>query len=275
MTLDADHSEDESLRCARSGDRIARSVRLLDVTLPSPVENLALDEVLLDDLEENGGDPVLRFWESDRHFAVLGRASILAEDLDLTACEQDGIPILRRASGGGTVLQGPGCLSYALVLPLSFHPDLRDIRSTNQFILRRIAKALQRWEPAIAFQGISDLSVAGLKVSGSAQRRKRKGLLFHGTVLYGMRGDLIARYLKEPRRRPDYRGDRLHGAFLSTIDASPQEVKQAIATAWDAHITLESWPQSRMPATIATVVERSSPQGAEPTSSFQAVRARD
>ncbi|BFU94275.1 MAG: Biotin/lipoate A/B protein ligase [Nitrospira sp.] len=269
MTLDADRSEDKSLTGARSADSVAQPVRLLDLTLPSPIENLALDEVLLDDLEENGGNPVLRFWESDRHFAVLGRASILAEDIDLTACEQDGIPILRRASGGGTVLQGPGCLSYAFVLPLSFHPDLSDIRSTNQFILQRIAHALQRWEPAIAFQGTSDLGVAGLKISGNAQRRKRKGLLFHGTILYGMRADLIARYLKEPRRRPDYRGDRLHGAFLSTIDASPQEVKQAIASAWDAHVKLESWPQSRMPGTISIVVERSLPQSAELASSSE------
>lgn len=233
--------------------------RLLDLTLPTPVENLALDEALLDDLEENGGDPVLRFWESDRHFAVLGRASILADDVDVTACERDDVPVLRRASGGGTVLQGPGCLSYAFVLPLSFHPDLRDIRAANRFILQRIAKALRRWQPAIAFEGISDLAVEGIKISGNAQRRKRKGLLFHGTILYGMRADLIARYLKEPKRRPGYRGDRLHGAFLGTIDASPHEMKQAIAAAWDACIELESWPQSRMRGTIAGVLKRSFP----------------
>ena len=172
-----------------------RSFRLLDLTLPSPIENLALDEALLDDLEENDSDPVLRFWESDRHFVVLGRASNLVEDVHVAACEQDSIPVLRRASGGGTVLQGPGCLSYALVLPLSLHPDLTNIRSTNRFILQRMAKALHRWQPAIAFQGISDLAIGGLKISGNAQRRKRKGLLFHGTILHGMQADLIARYL--------------------------------------------------------------------------------
>ncbi|MDF0643014.1 MAG: lipoate--protein ligase family protein [Nitrospira sp.] len=272
MTLDANRSKEKPLKYRGVGDRVARPVRLLDVTLPSPVENLALDEVLLDEMEEHGGHPVLRFWESDRHFAVLGRASILAEDINLTACEQDGIPILRRASGGGTVLQGPGCLSYAFVLPLSFHPDLRDIRSTNRFVLQRIADALQRWEPAIAFHGISDLGVAGLKISGNAQRRNRKGLLFHGTVLCDMRADLIARYLKEPRRRPDYRGDRLHGEFLGRIDASPQEVKQAIAAAWCAQVHLEDWPRSRMPSTIAKVVERSFPQRADLSSSSEGGR---
>ena len=44
---------------------------LLDLTLPSPVEHLALDDALLDELDEYEGDPVLRFWERDRHFLKL------------------------------------------------------------------------------------------------------------------------------------------------------------------------------------------------------------
>jgi lipoate-protein ligase A len=234
-----------------------RAFRLLDLTLPSPVENLALDEALLDELEEHGGDPVLRFWESDRHFVVLGRACNVTDDVDVAACQQDGIPLLRRASGGGTVLQGPGCLSYAFVLPLALHPHLTSIHATNQFILQRTAKALHRWHPNIAFRGISDLAIEGLKISGNAQRRKRKALLFHGTLLYGMQANLIARYLKQPKRKPGYRGDRQHGAFLRMIDAPPHEVKQAIADAWHAHVKLEAWPQTRLPCAIANVVERS------------------
>lgn len=234
-----------------------RAFRLLDLTLPSPVENLALDEALLDELEEHGGDPVLRFWESDRHFVVLGRSCNVTDDVHVAACQQDGIPVLRRASGGGTVLQGPGCLSYAFVLPLALHPHLTSIRATNEFILQRTAKALHRWHPDIAFRGISDLAIEGLKISGNAQRRKRKALLFHGTLLHGMQANLIARYLKEPKRKPDYRGDRQHGAFLSTIDAPPHEMKQAIADAWQAHVTLEAWPLSRLSCAMADVVERS------------------
>ena len=235
------------------------SFRLLDLTLSSPIENLALDEALLDDLEENGHDPILRFWESDRYFVVLGRASCLTDDVHVPTCLQDQITVLRRASGGGTILQGPGCLSYAFVLPISLHPDLRDIRLTNRFILQRTARALQKWQPAIAVQGVSDLAVEGLKISGNAQRRKKTALLFHGTILYGMQADLIARYVKHPKRKPDYRGDRHHAAFLSRIDASPHEMKQAIADAWHAHVRLDAWPQARMSCAILNVVERSHP----------------
>lgn len=232
--------------------------RLLDLTLPSPVENLALDDALLDELEEFGGHPVLRFWESDRPFVVLGPACNPADDVHAAACEQDGVPVLRRASGGGTVLQGPGCLSYAFVLPQTLHPNLANIRATNRFILERISNALHRWHPAVAFRGISDLAIEGLKISGNAQRRKRNALLFHGTLLYGMPVDCIARYLKHPKRQPDYREDRQHSAFLRTLPAAPHDIKQAIAKAWNAHLLLESWPRTRMPGAIASVVERSS-----------------
>jgi lipoate-protein ligase A len=234
-----------------------RALRLLDLTLPFPVENLALDEALLDELDERGGDPVLRFWESSRHFVVLGRASRLIDEVDLAACQGDGIPILRRASGGGTVLQGPGCLSYAFVLPLDLHPELATIRTTNRFILERIATVLRRWEPATTFRGISDLAIGGMKISGNAQRRTRKALLFHGTILYDMHADLIARYLKQPLRQPDYRSDRSHGTFLRTINVPSNTIKQAIAAAWDAEWTDDMWPSARMPHTIAAVLARS------------------
>ena len=37
-------------------------MKQLDLTLPSPAENLACDEALLDWCEENGGEEILRFW---------------------------------------------------------------------------------------------------------------------------------------------------------------------------------------------------------------------
>jgi lipoate---protein ligase len=187
---------------------------------------------------------------------VLGPSCRPIDDVDVAACAQNDVPVLRRASGGGTVLQGPGCLSYALVLPLTWDPRLANIRSTNQFILERMATALHRWEPATGFQGVSDLAIGGRKVSGNAQRRKRNALLFHGTILYAMESDLIARYLKHPARQPEYRNDRPHEAFLRTIDASPGDLKQVIAEVWNAHSPLALWPEARMVDSIRNIIER-------------------
>src|SRR5438309_11265473 len=89
----------------------------LDLTLPTLAENLALDEALLLDAE-TGGPEVLRLWQWPRHAVVLGAGGKLADDVYEDACRADGVPILRRSSGGGSVLLGSGCLLFSLVLRL-------------------------------------------------------------------------------------------------------------------------------------------------------------
>ena len=242
-------------RRPRSGNAV-HAFRLLDLTLPSPVENLALDFALLDELDERGGDPILRFWESDRHFVVLGPSCRLIDDVHVAVCEAEwcaGAQARKRWRNGPARTR----LLVVCARPATHvGPRLANLRSTNQFILERMATALHRWEPATVFQGISDLAIGGRKVSGNAQRRKRNALLFHGTILYAMESDLIARYLKHPARQPEYRKDRPHGAFLRTIDASPEDLKQAIAEVWHVDSPLAIWPEARMVDSIRSIIER-------------------
>src|SRR5262245_37948378 len=109
----------------------ASNVRLLDCTLPSPAENLACDEALLDAAEAGDGPPVLRFWEATQPFVVLGFANKLEQEVDQAACRERQVPILRRCSGGGTVVQGPGCLNYTLILKADETGPLHSVTSTN------------------------------------------------------------------------------------------------------------------------------------------------
>jgi lipoate-protein ligase A len=120
-----------------------------------------------------------------------------------------------------------------------------------------MASTLHRWEPGTDFVGTSDLAIDGRKISGNAQRRKRNALLFHGTILYAMQATLIARYLKQPARQPEYREDRPHGAFLRTIDAPSLHLKRAIAAGWGADRPLDVWPEARLADGIRNVRRRS------------------
>src|SRR5438067_1520295 len=95
-------------------------MKYCDLTLSTPAENLACDEVLLQLAEQNGaGDEVLRVWEPMQYFVVVGYANRVATEVDIRFCQTNSIPVLRRCSGGGTVLQGPGCVNYSLVLRIS------------------------------------------------------------------------------------------------------------------------------------------------------------
>lgn len=214
------------------------------MTLDTPAENLALDEALLEECERLGGDEVLRFWESRSHFVVLGAGGVLEEEVQAEQCLSSGIPILRRCSGGGTVLQGPGCLNYALVLRRDRRGETATITGTNQFVLGRMAEALEPLCPGISHEGISDLAVGGNKISGTAQRRKRCYILFHGTLLWEFNLELLELYLQEPKRRPEYRSSRRHGDFVRNVAADPAQLRALILRQWPCEqIMQQEWPQ--------------------------------
>ena len=206
---------------------------LLDLTLPTPAENLALDEALLLAAEAGTGGEVLRLWECPSPAVVVGAGGSVAIDVDAAACEADGVPVFRRASGGGTVLLGPGCLCLAVVLRFDHAPGLDLIGPSARWVMGRVLNALRPVVPDATIDGISDLAVAGRKFSGSAQQRKRWHFLHHATLL-GRDFDLpqIARYLKPPERQPAYRADRPHGEFVTALPADTATLGRSLVGEW-------------------------------------------
>ena len=218
-------------------------MQFLDLTLPTPEENLALDEALLLEAEAGRGGDVLRFWEWSSPAVVLGAGCRLAQEVDETACRADGVPILRRASGGGTVLLGAGCLCYTLVLAYARAPALTEIIPSYRWILERTGKALAGVVPEIAPAGTSDLAAAGRKFSGNSQQRKRTHLLHHGTLLYRMDLGLVGRYLPFPSRAPAYRRARDHADFLTNLPIGGDDLKRRLLHAWEADTLRVLWPE--------------------------------
>lgn len=221
-------------------------MHLLDLTLPSPTENIALDEALLLAAESGESGEVLRFWDWPRPAVVLGSGGRITDDVNEAACLADDVPILRRSSGGGTVLLGRGCLLYTLILCYERHSALVDIRRSYRFILGLIAEALAEGVGAIEQSGISDLVLAGRKFSGTAQQRKRSFLLHHGSLLYDMDLSQIPRYLHEPMRQPEYRGGRTHLAFVRNLSLQREEIKQRLRGIWDADEVQLTWPMEEV-----------------------------
>lgn len=76
-----------------------------------PVRNLALDEALA---RAGSRAPMLRVWQNAPS-VVVGRFQSVGRAVDMAACARDGIPIVRRATGGGAVYTDPGCLIVTLV----------------------------------------------------------------------------------------------------------------------------------------------------------------
>jgi lipoate-protein ligase A len=250
-------------------------MEFLDLSFPTPAENLACDEALLDWREKDGGDGILRFWESPETFVVVGYANKIAAEVNIARCESDKIPIFRRCSGGGTVLQGPGCLNYALILPIGENSPLSGISGANKYIMDRNLETIQSIAGKsldIKVQGCTDLAAADeigdwrregaplageaptlpapvfRKFSGNSQRRHKAFLLFHGTFLLSFNLEAIGKFLIFPSRQPDYRADRSHGDFLRNLNLPTGAVKDAMKTVWKAPEPLQTPPLSRVHA---------------------------
>jgi lipoate-protein ligase A len=216
-------------------------MQFFDLTLPTLEENLALEEALLLAAEAGQGSEVLRFWEWPSHAVVLGSGGKLAVDVNLSACETGSIPVARRSSGGGTVLLGPGCLLYTLVLDYQRQPALAGIASSYQYVLRLIADGLETLAPSAVFAGTSDLAIDGRKFSGNSQQRKQRYMLHHGTVLYDFDLECVSRYLHMPEKQPEYRAGRSHGEFMMNLTAKRSQLVEHLAQVWDAFAVPQAW----------------------------------
>ena len=160
-----------------------------------------------------GGEHLV-IWEAAYPAVVLPRNGAADVWAYVDACAARDIPILRRDSGGGAVVLGPGCLNFALILSLDARPGLADVTDSYAALLGAMAESLSI--PHVSLR-CTDLALGNRKFAGHAQRRLRRSLLHHGTILYDFDLGLIGAVLPEPLRRPAWRRSRRHREFLTNL----------------------------------------------------------
>ena len=178
-------------------------------------ENLAMDESVARNAWD-AGTHLLRFWWGGPPAVVMGSSERPEQVADVTECTRYGVSLLKRCSGGGTVLQTKDVLNYSLITPAPASLDVRASFCQGTKIIRAI---LARFGIVGVPQGTSDVAVGDRKISGNAQAWRWKSLLVHGTLLVDFDFDLAEKLLKHPSREPDYRRGRCHRDFLVTLRA--------------------------------------------------------
>jgi len=207
-------------------------------------DHVKADECLLK-LAAAGQWPLaLRCWEAHSMGVVMGYGNRPEREVNLARCAQDGIPVIRRCSGGGAVVVGPGCVCYTLVGSSRVMPSWGSIGGVTAWVMGQLREMLhQRWGLSVSIQGTSDLVWQDRKISGNAQRRLRDHVLFHGTLLCGFDVSMIEAYLLHPTREPDYRNGRSHGSFVANLPLPVAAVKQALIEWFDATLPCPvRWP---------------------------------
>lgn len=215
-------------------------MQLLDLTLLKASANVALDDALLAQAEEGQVSETLRLWDAPSTFIVLGRGSRYADEVAVELADRDSIPIIRRISGGATILAAPGCMFYSVLLSLELRPHLRMLDEAHDFVMSRIRAALKNLKPNLELDGTCDLVTDNRKTSGNALRVGRDWLLYHGTLLLNMDLSLVDQYLKHPPREPEYRGGRSHVDFIANLGVEREAAAAELIKQWNATTSLNA-----------------------------------
>ena len=159
---------------------------------------MAVDEILMDSVRE-GGPPVLRFYDWKEACLSIGYFQAFKE-VDSVECGRRGIEVVRRPTGGNAILHGD-CLTYAVIVSSSSSivsggivPSYRRLSRPFRMALDElgapVATASDSARPASGFDcfaapGPFELTLAGRKILGSAQTRRRGAVLQHGSLMLG------------------------------------------------------------------------------------------
>jgi lipoate-protein ligase A len=154
-------------------------------------------------------------WIPDKTYIVLGASNNVEDSLYMENVVQDNVTILKRPSGGQTVILTPNNIMISAVFfdRNKLHP--KDVfRHINRLIISAIEKMGIH---NLSLMGISDIAISGKKILGSAIYRTKNALLYHAVLNLGEPAATFERYLKHPHKEPDYRHGRSHTDFVTSL----------------------------------------------------------
>ncbi|MEM9586655.1 MAG: lipoate--protein ligase family protein [Planctomycetota bacterium] len=198
----------------------------------SAAHHLAVDEAGLLWADDRGETEWIRLWQFESPVVVIGRSSRISDETDRDFCSTMRIPVLRRCSGGASIVAGPGCLMYSVVLSIKKRPELRKIDAAHSFVIGHLLQATRPQFADVRHQGTCDLTWLGQKFSGNSMRVARNHILYHGTILYAADLDLIEQCLSFAPRQPDYRVGRSHRNFVVNLCIDPHRWRQDLLAAF-------------------------------------------
>lgn len=203
--------------------------------------NMAVDEAILESVGQQFVLPTLRLYAWEPACLSLGFAQSI-KDVDHTALEQYGWQLVRRPTGGRAILHTDE-LTYSVIAPLDEPRVAGGVLESYSRLSGALLNALERLglparadkehdlppgtQPSgpVCFEVPSNYEITanGKKLVGSAQARRKEGVLQHGSL--PMYGDLtrITQALRYPSEAERARaGERLlaHATNLEMLGTS-------------------------------------------------------
>lgn len=118
---------------------------------------------------------------------IIGRNQVMAAEVNMEYCRENGVHVYRRKSGGGCVYSDRGNIM------LSYITDGDDVPFLFESYLRRLALCLRNTGVMAEVSGRNDITVGGKKVSGNAFYSLHGRNVIHGTLLFSSCRDALER----------------------------------------------------------------------------------
>ncbi len=214
--------------------------------------NMALDEAIMLTHEAGGAPPTLRVYGWRLPTLSLGYAQNTAKEIHLDACRQYGVEVVRRPTGGRAVLHDDE-VTYSVVMPLALSDGAGTLTEHYRLIGLALSAALSRLGLSVrlarpqrsvsarqtaspaCFAALSryELSVAGKKLVGSAQKRGQRALLQHGSIPLTLDRQRLFQCLRVPPAQQDMLVQEAYTSMIAIQEAavtgvSPADLHEAL-----------------------------------------------
>jgi lipoate-protein ligase A len=248
--------------------------------------NMAVDEAILEDVGRGDSLPTLRLYAWEPACLSLGFAQPLS-DVDIPRLLARGWELVRRPTGGRAVLHSDE-ITYSVIAPLKEPRVAGTVLESYNRLAMALLQALwllglpvevqqhkqsgSRTPDPVCFEvpSTAEITVAGRKLVGSAQARRREGFLQHGSL--PLTGDLgrILQVLAYPDEEARTRAARHLLERATTVESvlgrvvSWDEAAQAFTAAFRSVLSLDLQPGALSPQEQVRAGELSASRYAHP-----------
>lgn len=181
-----------------------------DVARP-PLVQLALDQVLAEEVGAGNRQPTVRIWEWSSPAVVIGSFQSVRNEVDLDNARKYDIPVVRRISGGGAMFMEAGSIiTYSIYAPAHLVQGM-SFADSYAFLDEWVIIALRSLGIDAFYQPLNDITSARGKIGGAAQKRLGAGdgsVLHHVTMSYDMDGEKMAEVLRIGREKLSDKGTK-------------------------------------------------------------------
>jgi len=137
-------------------------------------------------------EPIIMIWQTGK-CVMLGSYQTAEAEINLQFARENGIQVVRRCSGGGTIFTDSGTLLYTMILPnlKEQYPQ----QTSKEILAASVVDLLNKTGISARQEGRNDITVDGKKVSGMAQYVRNNRVCSHCSLLYDTNLEMLTQVL--------------------------------------------------------------------------------